>query len=87
MTATRITRIRYTNIRQGYATVTDERGREIGEVYFADEITDERGRTVHPAGWVPVTLDRMSHANPPQFPRSLSRNGAAWMLADGEVTY
>ena len=83
-------RLKLTNIRPGHATVivcTAKGDREVGEVYLASEISNERGDTIHAAGWVPVTLDRISHANPPQFPRCLSRKGAAWMLADGEVTY
>lgn len=76
---------KFTNIRRGYATVTDERGREIGEVYFADEIVNERGQTVFTAGWVPVTLDNMSHANAPRFPQFQTRNAAARALAHGEV--
>lgn len=84
--------LKFTNISAGYAQVHVAGGdsyrlRHVGEVYLADEITDERGRTTSKAGWVPVTLDRASHANPPQFPRFITRQAAAWTLATGEVVY
>ena len=79
-------KMKLANICAGYADVyaCDPYPRHVGHVYHADEITDEQGRTVAPAGWVPVTLHRESHANQPQFPRLLSRQSAAYALATND---
>jgi len=38
-------------------------------------------------GWVPLTPDKVSWANPPQFPAFRTRREAAQALADGDFTY
>jgi hypothetical protein len=38
-------------------------------------------------GWVPLTPDKVSWANPPQFPAFRTRREAAQALADGNFNY
>lgn len=74
-----IQRYKLANVSQGYAEVCvlTEYGSEryVGDVMRGDY------------GWVPLTRDKVSWANPPTHPAFKTRQAAAQALVNGEVVY
>ena len=76
---TTVTKFKLANVSSGYAEVCviADHG---GERYVGDVMRGEYG-------WVPLTRDKVSWANPPTHPAFQSRQAAAQALANGEVVY
>lgn len=74
-----MTPVKLVNVSDGYAEVCvlTEFG---SERYIGDVVRGE-------FGWVPLTLDKASWANPPTHPAFKTRRDAVHALANGEVVY